>query len=76
MNSGFDKIENDSDTSGDKGDSKDLNVSKEQIQKITKKEKNSSQKKNQNNLIINTNEMDDLKKKFENALKRAEKRKL
>ena len=74
VNSGLNKIENFSDTSEENNnDSKDLNVSKEQIQKIITKEKNTSEKKNKNNLVLNTNEFDELKKKFEKTLKRAEK---
>jgi len=75
VNSGFNKIENDFDnTDGNDDDNpNDLNVSKEQIQKIMVKEKDSSEKKNKNNIILNTNEFDELKKKFEKTIKRAEK---
>ena len=74
VNSGLNKIENYLDTSEDNDkDSKDLNVSKEQIKKIITKEKNSNEKKNKNNLVLNTNEFDELKNKFEKTLKRAEK---
>ena len=74
VNSGLNKIENFLDTSDENdNDTNDLNVSKEQIQKIITKEKNSSEKKNKSNLVLNTNEFDELKKKFEKTLKRAEK---
>ena len=74
VNSGLNRIENYSDTSEENiNDSKDLNVSKEQIQKIISKEKSSNEKKGKNNLSLNTNEFDELKKKFEKTLKRAEK---
>ena len=68
VNSGLNKIENDIDTENDN----DLNISKEQIQKIISKEskKNSSGKKN-NNLILKTNDYDDLRKKIDITLKRA-----
>ena len=68
VNSGLNKIENDVDTENDN----DLNVSKEQIQKIISKEskKNSSGKKN-NNLILKTNDYEDLRKKIDITLKRA-----
>ena len=73
VNSGLNKIENDSDTSEqNESDVNNLNISKEQIQKITSKEskKSTSSKKN-NNLILKTNEYDDLKKRIDNTLKRA-----
>ena len=73
VNSGLNRIENDSDTSEEnENNSNDLNISKEQIQKIISKEINkldSSSKKN-NNIKLNTNEYDDLKKKFNNTLER------
>ena len=71
VNSGLNKIENDSNTSEDNAN--DLNISKEQIQKITTKEskKSNSTEKKGTNLIINTNEYDDLKKRLDNTLKRA-----
>ena len=70
VNSGLNKIENDLDTSEENdnnNNSNELNVSKEQIQKIIRT--NSSDKKN--NLVLDTNEYDDLKKKIGNTLKRA-----
>ena len=72
VNSGLNKIENDSEASDENNNTNDLNISKEQIQKIISKEskKNSSNKKN-NNLILNTNEYDSLKKRIDNTLKRA-----
>ena len=72
VNSGLNKIENDSLTS-EENNTNDLNVSKEQIQKITTKEskKSNSKEKKNNNLILNTNEYDDLKKRIDNTLKRA-----
>jgi hypothetical protein len=73
VNSGLNKIEDFLDTTSNVNDSKDLNVSKEQIQKVITKEKNSSYKKNFNNLVLNTNEFDELRKKFEKTIKRAEK---
>ena len=74
VNSGLNKIENYSDTSEENNnDSKELNISKEQIQKIITKEKNSNEKKNKNNFLSNSNEFDELRKKFEKTLKRAEK---
>ena len=74
VNSGFNKIENDFDNSEDNdNNTNELNVSKEQIQKMMVKEKDTSEKKNKNNIILNTNEFDELKKKFEKTIKRAEK---
>ena len=74
VNSGLNKIENYSDTSEENNNvSKELNISKEQIQKIITKEKNSNEKKNKNNFLSNSNEFDELRKKFEKTLKRAEK---
>ena len=73
VNSGLNKIEDFLDTTSNVNDSKDLNVSKEQIQKVITKEKNNSYKKNFNNLVLNTNEFDELRKKFEKTIKRAEK---
>ena len=68
VNSGLNKIENDIDTSEENNNnSNELNVSKEQIQKIIRT--NSSDKKS--NLVLDTNEYDDLKKKIGNTLKRA-----
>ena len=71
VNSGLNKIENDSLTSQEnEKDTNDLNVSKEQIQKITTRESkksNSSEKKD--NSILNTNEYDNLKKEIENTSK-------
>ena len=52
VNSGLNKIEDFLDTTSNVNDSKDLNVSKEQIQKVITKEKNSSYKKNFNNLVL------------------------
>jgi len=68
VNSGLNKIENDLDSSEENdNNSNELNVSKEQIQKIIRT--NSSDKKS--NLVLDTNEYDDLKKKIGNTLKRA-----